>query len=126
LALKAIFFGLLFDAKLIPWDFASGRSALRPTGRLRRSHAKSACVGQQKKSDSAAGRTSKRPLRPTGTPFGRKRPVGGIATVEDDRDWMTSLWLLKSASSLRRDDEIEERGRKDIAHKVRSHRKTAA
>jgi len=59
-------------------------------------------LGQQKKSDSAAGRTSKRPLR--------KRPVGGIATVEDDRDWMTSLWLLKSASCLRRDDEIEERG----------------
>jgi len=71
LALKAVFFGLLFDAKLIPWDFDSGRSALRPSsllkagaihgaspraGRLRRSHANSACVGQQKKSDSSVPR----------------------------------------------------------------------
>jgi hypothetical protein len=48
LALEAIFFGLLF--------FYSGHSALRPSGRLRRSHALRACVGQQKKSDSSVPR----------------------------------------------------------------------
>ncbi len=40
-----------------------------------------ACVGQQKKSDSSAGRRSKRPLRPTGTSFGRKRQPGDNAQL---------------------------------------------
>ena len=62
-------------------------------------------LGQQKKSDSASGRRSKRPLR-------KRQPSGKTATEGHPRHrdnppqshWMTSLRLLKNASGLRRDD----------------------
>jgi len=49
------FFGLLF--------FYSGHPALRPSGRLRRSHVLLPVRGQAKKSDPASGRRSERPPR---------------------------------------------------------------
>ena len=52
---KGHFFGLLFSY--------SGHPALRPSGRLRRSHALMRVRGPAKKSDSSLGRGSKRPLR---------------------------------------------------------------
>src|ERR1700743_3354286 len=43
--------------------FTPDLNVLRPPGRLRRSHALRASVGQQRESDSLAGRRVKRPLR---------------------------------------------------------------
>gem|GEM_PF-1344093 len=50
----------------------SGHPALRPSGRLRRSHALLRMRGQAKKSDPASGRRSEA-RRPTGTTFGSQR-----------------------------------------------------
>jgi len=65
------FLWVTFDAKLVPWDL----------------------LGQQEKSDSAAGRQSKRPLR--------KRPDRGAAASNTEVLDLARQWITNQKSKVR-------------------------